>query len=354
MKSRTTSRERVLAAVARERPGPVVSDLWAEDAAWNRMLRHFGRGDRDRLLDDFDVDVRHIAAKTPASARDGEVYQNMWGERFIMHPVDGGMMREDVPGALRDAATFDEIASFPWPSVDAVDYSAIPDQCERHAGRALMYGDGDVWQRLALSRSFEVGLMDLYDHPEWVDYMGDKYLAYYAKDYARAQESAGGRIDVFMVISDLGSQRGPIMSLEMFDRFVAPRIRAMSDHIHGLGAKTFFHSCGMIHPFIRRFIELGVDILDPIQPVDDLMRPESLAPEFGGRIAFHGGIDVQGVLQKGTPDAVRREVRRYLEAFAGGYICCSAHFLQPDLPVENIAAMYDETLRRKQGGGAWR
>jgi uroporphyrinogen decarboxylase len=179
--------------------------------------------------------------------------------------------------------------------------------------------------------------------------MARKYVDYYKEDYARAQRAAGGRIDIFMVISDLGSQRAPLMSMETFNELIAPCIAEMADHIHGLGAKVMFHSCGMIHPFIGRLAELGVDMLDPIQPAADEMRPERLASDFGGRLAFHGGLDVQGVLRAGTPDEVRREVRRYARTLRPGYVCCSTHFMQPDVPVANVLAMYGELLEMKQG-----
>jgi uroporphyrinogen decarboxylase len=103
----------------------------------------------------------------------------------------------------------------------------------------------------------------------------------------------------------------------------------------------------MIYPFIPNFIKAGVDILDPIQPCTPQMQPENLAREFGGRLCFHGGIDIQKVLVNGGPEDVRNEVARFKGAFGNkGYICSSSHLLQVDTPVENMLALYDE-LREK-------
>ena len=104
-----------------------------------------------------------------------------------------------------------------------------------------------------------------------------------------------------------------------------------------------FHSCGMISPFIERFIEIGIDILDPMQPVTESMKPENLAKSFKNRICFHGGIDVQNLLPFCTPKEVQKEVKHYTDIFGknGGYICCPSHLFQPDIPPENIFAFYN-------------
>ena len=89
-----------------------------------------------------------------------------------------------------------------------------------------------------------------------------------------------------------------------------------------------------------------MDVLDPLQPVNEAMSPESLQASFGGRVVFHGGIDMQGVLPHGTPPEVRAEVRRYCETLGseGGYILAPTHLFQPDVPPENILAMYETEL----------
>lgn len=336
-------RERVLAALAHEQPDRTPCDFWAEPPTWNRLLAHFGHDDKDRLLDDLGVDVRHLEAPPPPAREvGGGVMQNFWGERFVQQPTPWGPMREDVKGALTGARTLADLESFDWPHPDCLDRSTLAAQCRRHEAHALLYGFADVWQRPALLRGWEEFFPDLIERPDWVHFLCRKFTDFYREDYTRAAELTHGRIDLYLLISDLGSQRGPLISSRMFAEFVAPYLREMIAHIHHLGGRVLFHSCGAISAFIPELIALGVDVLDPIQPVGPEMQPEQLKPAFGDRISFHGGIDMQQLLPRGTPTQVAAEARRYCEVLGGGggYILGPAHLFQPDVPPENILALY--------------
>jgi len=336
-------RERVLAAIAREEPDRTPRDFWAEPAALNRLFAHVGHTDEERVLTDLGIDIRRLNTIEPAPIEiGGGALQNMWGERFVMRPTPWGPVREDMPGALCGAQSLDEIERFPWPTLDALDYSALAERCRRCGDHAVMYGFADVWQRPALVRGWEGLFTDMADRPEWAQALCRKFTDFYLEDYTRAQELCGGRIDVFLLISDLGSQRGPLISLAMFRAFVAPYLSMMVERIHELGARVMYHSCGMIRSFMPDLIAMGVDILDPIQPVTEEMTPERLKADFGSQLAFHGGIDTQALLPFGTPDEVTAEARRYCETLGagGGYILAPAHLFQPDVPPENVLAVY--------------
>lgn len=337
-------RDRVLAALAHETPDRVPRDFWAEPPAMNRLFEHAGHHDEERLLRQLGIDLRHLDAATPPPREiGGGVFQNIWGERWIEHPTPWGPMREDVKGALAGAASLAELEAFPWPSPDDYDYSQLRELCRRHDDYALIYGFADVWQRPALVRGWEGMFLDMALRPDWVHFLSRTFTDFYLQDYTRAQETAGGRIDLFLLISDLGGQTGPLISLEHFHTFVAPYLREMVECVHTLGARVLYHSCGAIAPFIPSLIELGIDVLDPLQPAVPEMMPEALAAAFGGQIAFHGGIDMQRLLPHATPEEVRAEARRYRETLGrhGGYILAPTHLFQPDVPPENILAVYE-------------
>lgn len=341
-----TPRQRVLTSLSHQVPDRTPCDFWAEDCTWNRLLAHVGHNDRNRLLDELQVDIRHLAAAGPAEREvGGGVFQNFWGERYVYRATPWGPMREDVRGALADAQSLDDLVRFPWPTPDQFDYAPLAEQCRRWHDHALLYGFADVWQRPGLVRGWEGMFVDMVERPEWVHFLGRKFTDFYLEDYRRAATATGGRIDLYLVISDLGSQNGPLISLPMFRQFVAPYLKEMTDCIHALGGKALYHSCGAIRPFIPALIELGVDVLDPVQPVRPDMSPERLKADFGDRLCFHGGIDMQRLLPLGTPDEIRAEVRRYCATLGhgGGYILAPAHLFQPDVPPENILAVYQRS-----------
>jgi uroporphyrinogen decarboxylase len=337
------SRERVLTALRHEQPDRTPRDFWAEPPAWQRLFAHVGHDNKDKVLDSLGIDVRHLEAPAPPErAIGGGLFQNFWGERFSYQPTAWGPLRQDAQGALAGADSFAELEAFAWPTPDCLDRSRLKEQCRHHERHALLYGFADVWQRPALVRGWEAMFVDMAERPEWVHFLCRTFTDFYLEDYTRAAEITGGRIDLYLVISDLGSQRGPLMSLGMFRQFVAPYLKEMIECIHRLGGKALFHSCGMVRPFIPDLIGLGVDVLDPIQPTGPEMQPEGLKRDFGERLSFHGGLDMQNLLPHASPAHVEAEARRYCEVAGagGGYILGPAHLFQPDVPPENILAVY--------------
>ena len=340
------SRDRVLATLKGQPIDRIPYNFRAEDVTLQKIYRYTNQRDYDALQDRLDSDIRHINAITPPEKKVNGFYQNYWGERYVYKPSEYGPVREDIVGALSDAQTMHDFKSFNWVKNDDFDYSEIPGLCDRYAGRAIMYGAGDIWERPSLVRGMENFFIDMSIQPEFCHYLCDLFTNFYVEDYRRAYKASKGRIDIFLIYTDLGGQTSTLISREMLYAFVIPYIKRMADAIHDLGAHFFFHSCGMVYPFIPDLIAAGVDILDPIQPCTANMHPEVLARDFHGQICFHGGIDIQQVLVNGTPDQVRAEVARYKKAFdCKGYICAPSHLFQVDTPIENIFAMYDKTTK---------
>lgn len=339
-------RERVISAIKHMEVDRPPYDFWAEPATMERLFRFVGHRDLEKLLQDFDVDIRHIEADMPKEKDCGGFYQNFWGERYIYKENEWGYVREDMPGALSKAHCMKDLIDFDWPSPDMFDYKNLVGLCNQHQDYAIMYGFADIWERPALVRGMENALLDLVLNPDWVHFMARKYTDFYKEDYTRAFKASRGKIDIFLLMSDLGSQMGPLISINMFNEFVAPYLKEITDHVHNMGAYIMYHSCGMIQPFIEHLIEIGIDILDPIQPVHEKMKPENLIQKFGNRICFHGGIDIQYLLPFGTPLEVMAEVKHYCDILSkkGGYICAPAHLFQPDIPPENIISFYNPSL----------
>jgi len=335
------SRERVRNAISMEPVDRPACDFWAEKAFIQRLFAYTGHQDLDRFLDGMDVDIRGVESVFPGEKVVGNgVYQNCWGERYRYRETPWGPVREDTQGALHAVRTEEEILEFAWPKNDDIDYSTLLDRCGKYKDRAIRYGSADVWQRPALARGLENAFTDMIESPEMMHCLSRIFTDFYKEEYTRAHDKSKGRIDIYTIYSDLGGQEAPLISLSMFNEFVAPYLRELTGLIHEFGAKVLYHSCGTIEPFIDAIIGLGVDILDPIQPTTAAMQPEALAGKYKGRICFHGGIDIQNLLPNGSPGEVQKEVLRYTQALAPGYIASPAHYFQPEIPPENIIALY--------------
>jgi uroporphyrinogen decarboxylase len=151
-------------------------------------------------------------------------------------------------------------------------------------------------------------------------------------------------VDVVTQADDYGTQISQLISPDMFRQQIKPFLKQSFDCVAKLApnAKRFFHSCGNVRPLIPDFIEIGVEILNPIHIRATGMEPVALKREFGSELVFWGGgVDTQGVLPNGTPQEVKDDVRRNIEALApgGGYVFNTVHNIQADVPPENIIAM---------------
>ncbi len=342
------SRERVLAAIDHERPDRIPVDIWAEPDVWERLQRDLGLPSEDAVRERLSVDVRYLSPVYPPDTITAGIRQNMWGERWEKVSTVYGLQWEHTRGVLFDAGTIDDARRFPWPSCDQVDYSRLAEDARRYEGHAIFYGDADFFERPGLVRGFENLMADVLLNPELVEYLQERFLSFFIEDFHRAMEATRGKIDVFRALTDLGTQDRLIMGRETMERFIFGPLRRLADAVHRAGAKLMFHSCGAVREAVPRLIECGVDILNPIQPAARGMEPLGLKRDFGKDIAFHGGIDIQFLLPRGSPQVVAAETARIGRILGadGGCVLAPSHNIQPDTPTENILAMYRLDARR--------
>jgi uroporphyrinogen decarboxylase len=143
---------------------------------------------------------------------------------------------------------------------------------------------------------------------------------------------------------DYGMQTGLQLSPAMYRKYFKKHHKQVWQHIHNLtDAKLYLHSCGAVSELIPDWIEIGLDIIESLQRRAKEMTAGKLKKEFAGKIVLWGGLDVQYILPYGTPEEVEAEVKRIIEIFApgGGYVFSPVHVIQPDVPLENIFAMWD-------------
>jgi uroporphyrinogen decarboxylase len=180
--------------------------------------------------------------------------------------------------------------------------------------------------------------------------LGEKYVPVLFDKVMEVNVAIGKKLiemgaDILWVGDDFGSQNGMLINPDMWRMYFKPRIKEMFQEFRSVNpdVKIAWHSCGSIIPIIPDFIEIGLDILNPLQPLAKGMTPEYLKENFGNELVFFGGIDIQNLLPIGTPQEIKREVKRRIEILGknGGYIIAPAHNIQDDTTIENIEAFFE-------------
>jgi len=226
----------------------------------------------------------------------------------------------------------------------------VPEQCRRHADRFLVAGYPgivDIINKTGMLRTMEQVLVDLAtDDPAGLALI-DRRLAVQLETMRRTLEIADGRIDMLFIGEDLGTQRGPTMSLAMFRRTLRPRIQPFADLARAFGIPCMIHSCGSSSWAFDDFLDMGIAVVDTLQPEAADMAPADLKRRFGTRMSFHGMISTAGPVAYGSAEDVVRNVRETLEIVmpGGGYCLAPTHQLQSNSPVANVVAMYDSAKK---------
>lgn len=194
-------------------------------------------------------------------------------------------------------------------------------------------------------------LIMLLTDPKLAEYFFDKLLEATLEDFDHYLEAVGDRVDIIQLNDDLGHQDGPLISEDLYKRLIKPYHKKLYQYIRKrTDMYLFLHSCGSIYPFIPHLIEIGVQILNPVQYRARDMDPQRLKREFGRDLVFWGGgCDTQQVLAAGSVAEVRQETERMIDIFApgGGFVFAQVHNIQPLVPLENILAMFEVVKERR-------
>jgi uroporphyrinogen decarboxylase len=341
-------RERVRISLAHKQPDRVPIDFWAVPELWERLLSSMGNIAREDMLERLRVDVRWVApdyvGPTPRLA----------GGRYV---DSYGAWRKEVRNAystydeyagypLAEAKTVDEVNAWDWSRTEYWDVDGVRQKLKELNGRGdyfVCYDLGGIFERSWGLLGLERFLTDLATNPAVplaiMDHMTDLYIA----NVRRMLRAAEGRIDMVYTWDDVAHQHGLMMSPAMWRRTVLPRHLRLNAVIREFDVKLMYHSCGAIYPLIGALIdEAGIDVLNPLQPRADGMDMQRIKREFGQRVCFHGGVDIQHTLPHGTVDDVRAEVQQRCVVLGagGGYIMAPSHYMQNDIPLANVLAFY--------------
>ena len=365
-------RTRYLAAIRHEPVDKVPTDMWATVEVQEALCDYFGikigkgsgkmvgvefnGGALSRavegiveLFDKLDIDgcfnlmppYRGPIADPPP----GYLYTDEWG--LLYQPQGHGTGSYDEiypPPALAAAETIADLEAYNWPDPELYDYDVLPKLAARCGGRALGIGYTAPFYYFTILRGYEQSLLDLMLQPEFAHHFIEKIHDVFIEKHQRAYAVMEGTADLSQVTDDYGEQNGLLISPKTFNKFFEPPQRKSMELAKKHGLFVFHHDDGDIRRLIPTLINMGTDILNPIQWRCGNWDLPALKEKFGDDLCFHGAGDNQYTLPFGTVKEVRAEVKWLIESLAGdqtGFILAPCHNLQSNTPIENVVAFFE-------------
>ena len=340
-------RERILAAIRRQPLDRLPTDMWATPEVWDKLFAYFQVDNRLDLYTRLGIDGI-FSIKPPYIGPlllDEEGYEeDEWGMGYRRQPYATGVYRELVHHPLAEAQTSADLKAYRWPSPDWYDYAALPELAAQFPDRTIECGYTALFYWHNRLRGLEQSLMDPILRPDFSHYLIERVSEFFTEYHRRCFEAGRGLIDITQVTDDFGAQTGLLISPKLFDAFYRAPIQRAINLARSYGIIVFHHDDGDLRRLLPTLVEMGIEVLNPIQWRCGNWDLTILKAEYGRRLCFHGGVDNQQTLPFGTPDDIRAEVKRLIAALAGdqtGFIIAPCHNLQPNTSVENIIALYE-------------
>jgi uroporphyrinogen decarboxylase len=345
-----TSKERIQCAFAHVEPDRVPIDYFANPEIDKRLKDYYGlkESDNEGLRQALGVDFRNVEAPFIGPMRFDPVPGRKideWGihHRWIEHASGGYWDYCDFP--LQDAGV-ENVLNWPIPEPDDYDYAVVAEQCRKWKDYYLVLGHpgiGDLINGTSMLRNMEVVLMDLYEGEEETLLFFDRKIELQLKMLERSLEAGKGAIDLLWIGEDLGTQIAPILSLKLFRDHIRPRHQKLVDLAKAYDIPVMAHSCGSSSWAYEDFIEMGISVVDTLQPEAANMDPTMLKQRYGDRLSFHGCISTAGPGVDAPVEEVIADVREKLSILmpGGGYALAPTHELQDNSRTENVVAVYD-------------
>ncbi|MBI4552819.1 MAG: hypothetical protein HY710_11200 [Candidatus Latescibacteria bacterium] len=340
-----TPRERVLHAITRRQTDKTPKEAGFTPAAFERFREHTGSDDPAAY---FRMEPRSVGFHPPAGLNDFSAYLQRLPEGARINSEYG---TAEVPGdfyhfthrvfPLQTANTVTEIEAYPWPDfTPSYRHTHLDAEVQRwhDAGYFVDAFAGHIfevaWQLIGFEEMFE----KMITNPPFVEAV----FEHITKDNCfKARRMAEAGIDMLRLGDDVGMQDRLMMQPDMWRRYLKPRLGRVIQAARDVNPSipVWYHSDGDISLIIDDLIEVGVTVLNPVQP--ECMDVYALQRQYSDRLAFWGTIGTQTVMPFGTPDDVRRTVREMIALFGPGLVLAPTHVLEPEVPWENIVAFFE-------------
>jgi len=356
------SKERVMTALEHETPDRCPINFRATPVVIDRLSDYLDL-DYSGLLEHFEVDFREVipdyVGPEDLNGLGTSPGNDIWGVKRKESVTEMKVGQESQTVESRDVyvcqSAFDgtedihDIVAYDWPSVEMFDFSNIENQCAQYENYAIstpgIHAEGyhGVFHQLTYLFGMDKAMRKLITDEELVQKTIEQILNFWTDYYKKLFQSANGKIDFLFYKDDFGAQDDLLISRDMIMKYFAPAVEKLANLAHDHDVKFILHSDGSILEIIPDLIDLGVDVLDPIQTSAKDMDIDVIQERFGDELVFHGGIDTQKDLPNFTVEEIKDLVRKTIDTLGGGggYFFSPCHRIQPDAPLENIFAMYD-------------
>ena len=296
-----THRERWLSVFNRTPPDRIPMDWWGTDETRDKMLAHLGVSTEDELFAALHIDRPLIVAPGyvgPPLDADEDAY----GVRYADMDYGTGTYREVKIPSLASFESVDEIDDkFRWPRPDWWDCSGAAEQVKGKEERPVQFEMANMYAIYTRMRGIEQSFIDFAVNHDIVLYCMEKMIKLHAEVASRMFEAIPGRIDVALLMNDMGSQKDLLFSPETARKLFIPGLRTLAAQAREAGAAVMLHSDGAIRKAIPDLIDAGIQVLNPVQWRCEGMDRAALKKDFGEKLMFHGGVDNQQTMVRGTP-----------------------------------------------------
>ncbi len=279
---------------------------------------------------------------------EGRFFTDEWGAGYRMPP--GGYYYDYASHPLAHARTVADVDRYAWPDpMDAGRFRGLKEQVEaayRHGEKAIMVTitPAGSWEHTWTLRGPQQAMTDVILERDLYEAILERTVQFQLAQWGRVLDLVGDMVDVAALSDDLGTQDGPMISPRLYREIFKPRLERITSLIHSRSrAKVYIHTDGSVYAFLPDLIEAGIDIINPVQTDCRDMQPDKLKRGFGRNLVFWGAGCNTRVFEFGTPDEVRAEARRAIRELApgGGYIFAPIHNIQPQVPPQNIVALFE-------------
>jgi uroporphyrinogen decarboxylase len=372
-----TSRERVLRALNHKMPDRVPIDFGGTantsivKEGYDKLTTYIGfkqnkTGFIDRMMrsvrvseevqEYFETDFRGVFPQRtlPIKWLSNDTYIDQWGIKWIKK--ENIFYYEQLNYPLSGNITTRDVLNYNWPNPEGIDVTGDLNKrvkkMREETDKAIILGlPAPIIHTTQYLRGFEDWYIDCASNVRLLETLFDIVLEINMVIAEKILKQAAKDVDIIKISDDIGMQTGLQVSPDFFRKIIKPRFKKYTDLIRKFAPDTIIHihSCGSIEAILKDLIEIGINVINPVQVSAKDMDPKTLKSKYGNNLSFWGAIDTQNVLNRMNEEEVKREVEKTINILGenGGYVLSAVHNIQPDVPPENIVAMFEYAKKYK-------